>query len=295
MPPRFSILLPTHNRADVIGYAIRSVLWQTEQDFELLIVGDGCTDRTAEVVASFSDPRIRWFDLPKAPLSGFANRNLALRQARGRYIAYAQHDDIMFPDHLAKLAAAAEAAGARWCYSRPLWVTRDGVVVPYAVNLTNADELAYFFRGQNTIPSCCVLHTRECLERVGYWPEDVAMADWIYWHRIIESDPCHVLAYCLEPTVLHFRAAWKTGDAKPVAQLAAIARGAPWWPRILIADVPQGVTEQAIVFDAIQSGGMSYVAEFRTAIDRLIERLAWNQIFRSDSAMVDFTPSRGRE
>ena len=116
--------------------------------------------------------RVRWFNLPKAPLSGYANRNLVLRQARGRYIAHAQHDDIFFPDHLSQLITAIEASGAEWCYSRPLWCTPEGFSVPFAVNLTNPDELHHFLSTENHVPSCCVLHTKRALERVGFWPEE---------------------------------------------------------------------------------------------------------------------------
>jgi glycosyltransferase involved in cell wall biosynthesis len=197
MSPRVTVLLPTHNRADVLGYAIQSVLWQTERDFELLVVADGCTDNTVEVVTSFGDPRIRLFDLPKAPLSGYANRNLVMRRARGHYIAYAQHDDVMFPGHIAKLIAAIDGSGADWAYSRPLWCTSEGFILPFAVKLLNADELAHFLAIENSIPSCCVMHTSGALQRAGFWPEDVPrIADWICWRRIIETSRPRALAYC---------------------------------------------------------------------------------------------------
>lgn len=63
--PSVSILMPTHSRTDVIGFAIEAVLAQSVGDFELLVVGDGCAPGTAEIVASYRDPRILFFDLPK--------------------------------------------------------------------------------------------------------------------------------------------------------------------------------------------------------------------------------------
>ncbi|MBK5577868.1 glycosyltransferase [Ochrobactrum anthropi] len=58
--PLFSILLPTHSRVDVIGYAVQSVLNQTVKDFELLVVGDGCPPETRTILQGFNDPRIRF-------------------------------------------------------------------------------------------------------------------------------------------------------------------------------------------------------------------------------------------
>jgi glycosyltransferase involved in cell wall biosynthesis len=134
--PRVSVLMPTHNRADVVGLAIDSVLAQTMADFELLVVADGCSDRTFEILGQLRDDRVRVFDLPKAPHFGYANRNVALREARGDVIAFAAHDDLLFPDHLEQLVGAMEETSAEWMYSRPLWVSPDGLVVPFCTNLT---------------------------------------------------------------------------------------------------------------------------------------------------------------
>lgn len=280
MAPRFSILLPTRNRSELLALAISSVLAQTERDFELLVVGDGCTDNSGAVVAGFGDARIRWFDLPKAPGFGYANRNVALRQSTGEYIAFVADDDLVFPDHLQRLAATLEESGAEWAYSRALWVTTDGIVVPFAGNLLNADELETFLTAANHIPATCVAYRRRCLDAYGYWPEDVPRAgDWRYWIRIIEGGRRANLAYSPVPTSLHFNADWKTTaetQLGPVTAAREIAASGAWWPASLRVQVAPGVAEQKVFFDLM--GSHSYIDQLRGDVTRVVERLAWMRL-----------------
>jgi hypothetical protein len=273
MAPRFSVLLPTHNRADVLGYAIESVLRQTEQDFELLVVGDGCTDSTADVVNAYADPRIRWFDLPKAPNFGYANRNIALKRARGDLIAFMAHDDIVFDDHLALLAATIEETGAEWAYSRPLWVGIDGEVIVYSMNLENSSELDVFLTRRNTIPATCVLHRRLCFDKYGYWPEDAPkLGDWELWKRIIEGGGRSNFAHCSEPTCLHFVADWRRESWTP-SSLAPE-------DRLIVTSlsIPAGRTEQQVFAEAITSQDSNFVCNLRQQARRTVDRLAWRAV-----------------
>ncbi len=70
------------------------------QDFELLVIGDGCSDDSAEVVASFKDARIRWENLPKNTGSQSAPNNRGLELAAAPHVAYLGHDDVWYPEHL---------------------------------------------------------------------------------------------------------------------------------------------------------------------------------------------------
>lgn len=95
--PLISIVVPTYNRAHCIDEAIRSVLAQTAQDWELLIVDDGSTDNTADILAKYGD-KIRVIKQVNAGPS--AARNLGARSARGKFLAFLDSDDKWLPDKL---------------------------------------------------------------------------------------------------------------------------------------------------------------------------------------------------
>lgn len=96
-----SVIMPSWNTGSFIAESIQSVLNQTYSNWELLIVDDCSTDKTDEVVASFSDPRIKYFHNEKN--SGAAlTRNRGLREAEGEWIAFLDSDDLWAPDKLEK-------------------------------------------------------------------------------------------------------------------------------------------------------------------------------------------------
>jgi glycosyltransferase involved in cell wall biosynthesis len=112
--PLISVVVATFNWSQVLKLAIHSVLWQTEQNFELLIVGDACTDDSESVVKAFGDARIRWVNLPVNSGHQSAPNNAGIAMARGRYVAMLSHDDIWHPEHLRNMLSAivSQDAGA---------------------------------------------------------------------------------------------------------------------------------------------------------------------------------------
>ena len=96
-----SIIMPSYNTAKYIKASIDSVLAQTYPYWELIIVDDCSTDETDEVVAAYTDERIRYIKNEKN--SGAAvSRNRALREAKGRWIAFLDSDDVWLPEKLEK-------------------------------------------------------------------------------------------------------------------------------------------------------------------------------------------------
>ena len=274
--PRVSILLPTHNRPETLKWAIESVLAQWMKDFEVLIVADGCTKETAELVATYEDERIRCFDLAKAPNFGYANRNIALKEARGEYIAFMAHDDLWFPDHLEILCEQIEEPHLDLVYSLPLWIDTDGLIAPTPFNLNDEEILkAFLSRERNVLPAGNVLHRRSCFEKVGYWNAELKKCgDWDLWARIIESGQSCNFRYHPIPTCLHFRAIWRQKPVQDPAVVTAFNRVRhvfPSYDRKLRVEVPPGMLEQEATWSKIIKE-QGWVKELRKDVACCLDR-----------------------
>ena len=111
-----SVVLPSYNRAHILPRAIESILGQTYKDIELIIVDDGSSDNTAEVVGRFSDSRIVYVRQENA--GACAARNNGIAHARGAYIAFQDSDDIWHQDKLEKQLATLQNTGADVVFCR---------------------------------------------------------------------------------------------------------------------------------------------------------------------------------
>ena len=116
--PTVSIVMPVWKSERYIAEAVKSVLGQTFEAFELLIVDDGSPDGSLDICRAFSDPRIRYLRQENRGLA--AARNTGLRHARGEFIAFLDSDDIWEPEKLERHVAhlrSSPGVGVSFCYS----------------------------------------------------------------------------------------------------------------------------------------------------------------------------------
>lgn len=97
--PFFTVVIPTHNRSNLLKRAVVSVLNQTFDDFELIIVDDHSTDNTSSVVSSFSDPRIQYM-INQRTKGACGARNTGIFSAKGKWVAFLDDDDAWLPEKL---------------------------------------------------------------------------------------------------------------------------------------------------------------------------------------------------
>ena len=204
--PVVSIMMPAYNAEKYIGQAIESVLAQTFQDWELLIVNDGSTDRTPEIISRYPDARIRTFH--QANGGEASARNTALAHAQGEYLAFLDADDLYLPEHLQVTVAFLRAhPGWDGIYTDGWYINETGErLKPLSSRRRGPFEGDIFeemVRASDVFgaPVCVVLR-RDIITRHGFQfdPEIVIGPDWDFFVRYAEVAK---FGYVNQPTCLY--------------------------------------------------------------------------------------------
>ena len=181
--PKVSIIIPTYNRAHLIGRAIKSVLNQTYQDFEIIVVDDGSTDNMEEVVKKFQkkNKRIRYIR-HKENKGEAAARNTGIKAAKGEYIAFQDSDDEWFPEKLEKQMEVFESAPSKVgvVYTGFYRVKNNKkTYIPSSwVKQKEGDIHKELLKG-NFVGTPAMVVKKECFEKVGMFDENLPqLEDW---------------------------------------------------------------------------------------------------------------------
>jgi len=191
--PEVSVVIPTYNRAGLLPQAINSVLSQDYGDFEIIVVDDGSTDDTQDMVNGLHNNRIRYIRLPENSGGSSKPRNVGLKATRGKYIAFLDSDDEWLPSFLStlvrKLKDTHSAIGLVYC----------GVVAgspngrKFVMHRKKRGTVWPQSLGRIITPMGAMLIKRKCFDRVGLFDETSLYHD--HWDMIIRLTRAYDVDY----------------------------------------------------------------------------------------------------
>lgn len=206
--PQVSVVLPAYNRAGSIRMAVDSILRQSFADFELLVVDDGSTDGTMEVLADVADPRLRLLANPRN-MGVSAARNTGIRAAQAPWVAFQDSDDEWLPlkleKQMARLAEAPSETVGCYCGMAILGGLEDGGrmrlgYVPGPGVTAVEGDIRQSLLATSLASTQTLIARRDALEKVGGFDEQLpALVDWDCVIRLAQLGP---FAFVDEPLVL---------------------------------------------------------------------------------------------
>lgn len=223
--PTFSVIIPLFNKRPYIQRAVKSVLDQTFDDFELIVIDDGSTDGSVDALADLRDSRLRI--IRQANQGEGAARNTGMAAAVAPWVALIDADDAWLPDHLAELSRLANAFPDAGLISTTN-VEACGMTLPQFSVLQQPATIAvvdYFLEASKRIGcvnSSSAAVRRNVFESLGGFNDMRAGADLEYWARVALHHP---VAMSSKTTSVYFR---DTGGV--MAQLGAANRRTPTAP-----------------------------------------------------------------
>ncbi|WDF64698.1 glycosyltransferase family 2 protein [Flavobacterium sp. KACC 22763] len=185
----FSIIIPLYNKENFIENTIQSVLNQTFQDFEIIVVNDGSTDKSEEKLLQFKDPRIQYFIKKNKGVS--ATRNYGIEKANADFIAFLDADDYWHPTFLETIYTNISKLPNQKVFSAAIEFETSKKVISaqYSISKTNDDfEIVNYFKAslKETVlcTSCSVFH-KSIFEEIGHFDTKIKSGeDTDLWIRI---------------------------------------------------------------------------------------------------------------
>ncbi len=215
-PPLVSIVVPTFNRAALLRETLTSLLAQTWQHLQIVVVDNMSVDDTAAAVASFRDPRITCLRHPNGGVIA-VNRNLGIRTSSGDYVAFCDDDDVWEPAKLERQVAAMEAdPSVGLCYTDGATFRGDAILHPRMVSRRVFNDHFRRLLWDNCIPSSSVMVRRSIFAATGLIDESprlTAVEDYEMWLRVAHR---HKLVF-LDSPLIRYRIHGPSAGLKPAA------------------------------------------------------------------------------
>lgn len=185
--PLITVVIPVYNGEKTIRETIQSVFNQSLSDLELLVINDGSTDSTLEVVSQIKDERLKVYTYPNAGLAASRNRGISL--AKSEYISFIDADDLWTPDKLeSQLKALQENPKAAVVYSWTDWIDESSQSLGKGShNTQNGEVLAQLLLNDFVANGSNCLIKMQAFREVGGFDETLtAVEDWDMWLRLAE-------------------------------------------------------------------------------------------------------------
>jgi glycosyltransferase involved in cell wall biosynthesis len=194
--PTVSICIASYNHARFLPAMLDGLLSQTFRDFEIVVVDDGSTDNSLEVLQGCADqnPEImRVYTHPGARNLGIsATCNLGFEKSRGKYWCPHASDDVSYPDRLERQVAFLEShPDVGWVYGIADLIDENGALLgtQFGSDLSSCTDLVENFIWENPIVAPTTMIRRDCALRIGLFDEAVLYSDWEYWIRLAAHYP----------------------------------------------------------------------------------------------------------
>src|ERR1017187_643372 len=181
--PFFSVIIPTYNRANLIEKTVQSVLNQSYPNFEVIVVDDGSTDNTVEIITNINNPKLHYYKIKNSERG--AARNYGIDKAIGRYVTFLDSDDLYYPWHLSHAYESINEYNFPAFFHLGYQLKNEKGKIKTIINNLKNDNIKMFIKGNPL--SCIGVFIDRNITNEYRFSEDRDLSgseDWELWIRI---------------------------------------------------------------------------------------------------------------